>query len=204
MQLFNSNTMNNSQLLAKSPSDIALDADRQNAEIQSNHVMTQQQGEGLASIQLPQISCDKLISSEESPTSPPGNKGSMGGKGQQEHQKMKVASFSKQYSLEENCILGDGANAVVKLCRKNGEPNLYAVKIFKDGDEEMINIIIRTFKVHKSLSHNFIIKAYELFINHRTAHHHLVQEYVDWPSLAKEISSREKSRFTEGETKLVI
>lgn len=114
------------------------------------------------------------------------------------------AFFSSRYLVIEGEILGDGTNAVVKVCQNQKNGKLYAVKVFKEGDEEMINIIIRTFKAHRLLRHQFIIKAYELYINENTENHHLVLEYCRFPTLRQFMLSHKKAGISEAEVRAIV
>ena len=66
----------------------------------------------------------------------------------------------------------------------------------KNSDEEMINMIKKTFKAHQQLSHNNIIKAEELFINEDKETVYYVMELVEWPSL-KDFMKVNKGTITE-------
>lgn len=100
--------------------------------------------------------------------------------------------------------MGDGTSATVKLCKSIKTQKLYADKIFKEGDEEMINIIIRTFQIHRLLKHKYIIKAYELFIDENTENHHLILEYANFPTLTTFLESTKDHLLTEIQAKTII
>lgn len=61
-------------------------------------------------------------------------------------------------------ILGEGAQSTVKRCREKATGNIYAVKIFI-SDSELIDNLKIQYKILKTVSHEFIIKAHYLFVN---------------------------------------
>lgn len=90
---------------------------------------------------------------------------------------------SKQYNF-----LGEGAHAIVRKANKYSknkidDPKVYAVKIFRSGDPEIINTIKKTYNNSRFLNHPLIAATIELFINEKTENAYLVMEYCPFPSL---------------------
>jgi len=85
-------------------------------------------------------------------------------------------------------MIGDGTHPVVKKCWKkvsktDNTKKLYAVKIFRSGDPEIISMIKKTYINTRFLTHPTVGAAIELFINEKTEISYLVMEYCSFPSL---------------------
>lgn len=93
-------------------------------------------------------------------------------------------------------ILGEGAHAIVRKCWKNSkntqQPKLFAVKIFRSGDPEIVTTIKKTYNISRFLHHPAIASTYELYINEKTEIANLVMEFCPYPSLESIIKKRKR------------
>ena len=72
--------------------------------------------------------------------------------------------FDNKYKVVD--ILGEGANAVVKkVISKLSPDQIFAVKICRTGDPEIVSTYIDTYKNSRFMDHPFIIKSYEIYID---------------------------------------
>jgi len=55
----------------------------------------------------------------------------------------------------------------------------------RSGDPEIVKTFIETYKNHRMLNHNSIVKAHEIYINELSETLYLVMEYSNYPSLRK-------------------
>lgn len=80
--------------------------------------------------------------------------------------------------------LGEGAHSVVYKCEKVPKQKstksllpritlLYAVKTYRTDEPEIVNTIIKTFNIQRSL-HDLsqVCRVYDLFIDEKTKHHY--------------------------------
>jgi calcium-dependent protein kinase len=66
-----------------------------------------------------------------------------------------------------------------------------AVKIFRTGDPEIVNMIKVTFSNNRLLHDSkHVIKAHDLYINERKEIIHLVMEFCEFPSLENAMRKR--------------
>jgi calcium-dependent protein kinase len=65
----------------------------------------------------------------------------------------------------------------------NEPPKLYAVKIFRSGDPEIVNTIKKTYNISRFLHHPSVARTFELYLNEKTEIANLVMEYCPYPSL---------------------
>lgn len=72
-----------------------------------------------------------------------------------------------------------GTVGLVKRCREVQTGDVYAVKIIKTRDEEMIENIKREFHHLQKLSHKNIIRVHELVIDSVNGEIYLVMEYFE-------------------------
>ncbi|CAD8093038.1 unnamed protein product [Paramecium primaurelia] len=96
--------------------------------------------------------------------------------------------FEDRYETQE--LLGQGAHAIVKLAKKKGTNDLFAVKIMRMNNEEIYNNVKRTFNNSRCLRHQNIIQEYELYINEKYQTASLVMEYCSYPSLEQILKDR--------------
>ncbi|CAK94594.1 unnamed protein product (macronuclear) [Paramecium tetraurelia] len=96
--------------------------------------------------------------------------------------------FEDRYESQE--LLGQGAHAVVKLAKRKGTNDLFAVKIMRMNNEEVYNNVKRTFNNSRCLRHQNIIQEYELYINEKYYTASLVMEYCPYPSLEQILKDR--------------
>ena len=98
---------------------------------------------------------------------------------------LNVKKFHDEYSFT-GITLGQGAHAIVKQINKKNNPSqIYAVKIQRTGDTEVINQIKNTYKNTLMLKHPGVINTLELFIDYETETTYEVMEYCPFPSLLK-------------------
>lgn len=64
--------------------------------------------------------------------------------------------------------LGEGAQSVVKRCTELASGKVFAVKLFRKCDTELIEMLKTQYNILKSLSHTNIIEGYYLFVNEIT------------------------------------
>jgi serine/threonine protein kinase len=95
--------------------------------------------------------------------------------------------------------LGEGAHAIVKLCwpkgANSGEDDLFAVKITRSGDQEIMENLRLTFLNSISLNHPFIVKHYKLYVDQNEETAYLLMDYCPFPSLEKIL--KEKTTISE-------
>ncbi|EAS02451.2 Serine/Threonine kinase domain protein (macronuclear) [Tetrahymena thermophila SB210] len=90
--------------------------------------------------------------------------------------------FEENYELIGE-KLGEGSQGDVRKCIHKKSQQVYAVKMIRNGDTEIILSAITSFKIAKNLNHPSIIKPYELFINQETEKIYYVMEYCEYGSL---------------------
>lgn len=61
--------------------------------------------------------------------------------------------------------LGEGAQSVVKRCVERASGKIFAVKLFRNSDCELISTLKTQYKILKLLNHPVIIEAHNLFVN---------------------------------------
>lgn len=81
------------------------------------------------------------------------------------------------------CNIGEGASGAVYTCVSKKDGKEFAVKISR-GDEEMIRIAKKTFKILKEVQHSSIVKAKYLFLDEQHEKIYLVMDYFPFPSVA--------------------
>jgi maternal embryonic leucine zipper kinase len=59
----------------------------------------------------------------------------------------------------------------------------YAVKITRNGDPEILNIMKQTFLNTLKLNNPFILKTHKLYIDSNMERSYLIMEYLPYPSL---------------------
>ena len=103
--------------------------------------------------------------------------------------------FELQYELGRS--LGEGAHAVVKLCWPRGanSDDLFAVKITRSGDQEIMENMRVTFLNSISLNHPYVVKHYKLYIDQNEETAYLLMDYCPFPSLEKIL--KEKTILSE-------
>ncbi|KRW99334.1 Protein kinase-like domain [Pseudocohnilembus persalinus] len=80
---------------------------------------------------------------------------------------------------------------------------IFAVKIVRSNDEEIIMQVQKTYKLQKILnSVQFMCKTYELYIDDNSKYLYQVMEYVSWPSLRTLL--KEKKQIPENQCKKII
>ncbi|KAL4432623.1 hypothetical protein ABPG74_004916 [Tetrahymena malaccensis] len=90
--------------------------------------------------------------------------------------------FEENYELIGE-KLGEGSQGDVRKCIHKKSQQVYAVKMIRNGDTEIILSAITSFQIAKNLNHPSIIKPYELFINQETEKIYYVMEYCEYGSL---------------------
>ncbi|CAD8096807.1 unnamed protein product [Paramecium primaurelia] len=108
--------------------------------------------------------------------------------------------FEDKYEQQE--ILGQGAHAIVKLAKRKGTNDIFAVKIMRMNNEEVYNNVKRTFFNSRCLRHQNIIQEYELYINEKYYTANVVMEYCPYPSLEQILKDR--SILKEEEVRKII
>jgi len=78
--------------------------------------------------------------------------------------------------------LGEGANGVVRKCKKRQTGEILAVKTFRFEDEHLPGLK-SNFLIMKRLNHPNILKYEALYIDIKKHQGWLVMEFVDFPSL---------------------
>lgn len=72
---------------------------------------------------------------------------------------------------------------LVKRCRRIDSGEIFAVKIIKSRDEEMLESIKKEFQHLKDLTHKNVVQVHELFIDTQQGEVHLVMEYFEGKEL---------------------
>ncbi|KAL4479213.1 hypothetical protein ABPG72_011425 [Tetrahymena utriculariae] len=90
--------------------------------------------------------------------------------------------FEENYELIGE-KLGEGSQGDVRKCIHKKSQQIYAVKMIRNGDTEIILSAITSFQIAKNLNYPSIIKPYELFINQETEKIYYVMEYCEYGSL---------------------
>lgn len=70
--------------------------------------------------------------------------------------------------------IDEGMESVVYKAVEKSTKVIYAVKVFKKKDQDILNRLKTQFRILKNLNHPNIIKAYNLFINEKIGLSHLV------------------------------
>ncbi|CAK58460.1 unnamed protein product (macronuclear) [Paramecium tetraurelia] len=105
-------------------------------------------------------------------------------------------SFQNQYQVGKT--LGEGAHAVVRQCWQITNPDeTYAVKITRNPDPEITEIMKQTFLNTVSLNHPYICQTNMLYIDPNMECSYLVMEYLPYPSLQQILKERQKLQFEE-------
>ncbi|CAD8137247.1 unnamed protein product [Paramecium octaurelia] len=114
----------------------------------------------------------------------------------QKHLEQMKHSFQNQYQIGK--ILGEGAHAVVRQCWQITNPDeTYAVKISRNPDPEITEIMKQTFLNTVSLNHPYICKTNMLYIDPNMECSYLVMEYLPYPSLQQILKERQILEFEE-------
>ncbi|KRX07121.1 Protein kinase-like domain [Pseudocohnilembus persalinus] len=96
--------------------------------------------------------------------------------------KQNQEKFQQQQKILEE--LGQGAHGVVKKCKKLSTGKLYAVKIIRSNDEEIMIASKNCYKLQKLVQKSqYICKTYELFIDEENENIYQVMELITWPNL---------------------
>lgn len=98
----------------------------------------------------------------------------------------KKDEFSLKYEKLE--LLGEGTVGSVWKCRHLESGELFAVKIFRSRDDEMLSNVRREFKHLKNLKHRNVIETKELYINKKEGEVSLVLEFFDAKEMFELIS----------------
>jgi len=85
--------------------------------------------------------------------------------------------------------LGEGCHGEVRKCIHKITKKVYAVKMIRNGDTEIILSSITSFKIAKNLNHPAVIKPKELFINRETEKIYYVMEFCEYGSLQEYIEN---------------
>jgi len=85
--------------------------------------------------------------------------------------------------------LGEGCHGEVRKCIHKTTKKIYAVKMIRNGDTEIILSAITSFKIAKTLNHPAVIKPKELFINRETEKIYYVMEFCEYGSLQEYIEN---------------
>lgn len=96
-------------------------------------------------------------------------------------------NFNEYY--KELNILGEGTVGLVKKCRDLITKKIYAVKIIKTRNEEIIENIKKEFKNLKKIIHKNIIEVKKLLIDNLTGKIYLVMEYFEGDEMFEYISN---------------
>ncbi|CAD8139813.1 unnamed protein product [Paramecium pentaurelia] len=105
-------------------------------------------------------------------------------------------SFKNIYQIGK--ILGEGAHAVVRQCWQITNPDeTYAVKISRNADPEITEIMKQTFLNTVSLNHPYICKTNMLYIDPNMECSYLVMEYLPYPSLQHILKERKTLDLNE-------
>jgi calcium-dependent protein kinase len=76
------------------------------------------------------------------------------------------------------------------MCTKVNSSAVYAVKVFRTGDPEIVGTIKQTFHNNRLLHESpLIIQSYDLFIDEKKKVSHWVMEYCHFSPLEKLIGS---------------
>jgi len=86
--------------------------------------------------------------------------------------------FESKYQILDY-FLGEGSTGLVKQCLNKETNKLYAAKIVRASDIEVLKAIKNEFHIQKLLSHPNIVKAYEMFYNPITSRVKIVMEMVN-------------------------
>ncbi|CAK85320.1 unnamed protein product (macronuclear) [Paramecium tetraurelia] len=105
-------------------------------------------------------------------------------------------SFKNIYQIGK--ILGEGAHAVVRQCWQITNPDeTYAVKISRNADPEITEIMKQTFLNTVALNHPYICKTNMLYIDPNMECSYLVMEYLPYPSLQHILKERQTLDLNE-------
>ncbi|KAL4429693.1 hypothetical protein ABPG74_017102 [Tetrahymena malaccensis] len=111
----------------------------------------------------------------------------------------KLDSPQDEYSFqyEELEKIGEGSHSIVKKCLNKLNGKMYAVKIIRTDDLEIINQAKTEYQIVKELNHENILKVFEMFVNEKTGYVRLITEYSDAITLKKFIEKSFNKRLTE-------
>lgn len=88
-----------------------------------------------------------------------------------------VKKFENKYQILD-FFLGEGTTGLVKQCLSKENYKIYAVKIIRTNDIEVLKTIKNEFLLQKILSHPNIVKVHEMFYNPMTSNIKLVMEMI--------------------------
>ncbi|EAS06527.2 Serine/Threonine kinase domain protein (macronuclear) [Tetrahymena thermophila SB210] len=111
----------------------------------------------------------------------------------------KLDSPQDEYSFqyEELEKIGEGSHSIVKKCLNKLNNKMYAVKIIRTDDLEIINQAKTEYQIVKELNHDNILKVFEMFVNEKTGYVRLITEYSDAITLKQFIEKSFNKRLTE-------
>ena len=89
--------------------------------------------------------------------------------------------FESLYELVRK--IDEGTQSVVHLCKEKATGNLFAVKVLRNKDPDLMRNLKEQFRILKNLSHDNIIKAHNLFVNEKIGVCHLVTDYCEYENL---------------------
>lgn len=98
----------------------------------------------------------------------------------------KYADISKRFESKYQILdyfLGEGSTGLVKQCLNKETKKLYAVKITRSNDIELIKAIKNEYLIQKHLFHPNIVRAYEMYYNPITSRVKIVMEMVNGSEL---------------------
>lgn len=90
--------------------------------------------------------------------------------------------FEEEYEILKD-KLGEGCHGDVRKCRRRSDNRIFAVKVIRNGDTEIILSAITSFNIARDLHHPSVIKPQELFVDRETEKIFYVMEYCEYSSL---------------------
>lgn len=93
--------------------------------------------------------------------------------------------------------IGEGAHATVYRCIQKDSGKEFAVKITKQGDEELIEGARVQYKILKSLNHKNVMKAEAFYTDKLKLTTYLVCELCNYPELAVHLRNRNNKILEE-------
>lgn len=102
-------------------------------------------------------------------------------------------SFPSKY--EKLDLLGEGTVGSVWRCRLRATGEMFAVKVFRTRDNEILGNIKREFKHLKKLKHKNVVYMREIYMNMREGEVHLVMEFFDGKEMFAVLT--ESGRYSE-------
>jgi hypothetical protein len=94
----------------------------------------------------------------------------------------KYADITKRFESKYQILdyfLGEGSTGLVKQCLNKETNKIYAAKIIRTNDIEVLKAIKNEFHIQKLLTHPNIVKAYEMFYNPITSRVKIMMEMVN-------------------------